>query len=286
MYIGVSENVCLDDGEMFGWKDSAETCLGRCYCIYTKSQDSKKALGVLWLRILVTTESIMCAIYQVENIVMFVSCAVTEECAAFGEALSAHHLPKLLMAFQLWSIRKITAEQKGAAAFSLPSSQGALGLLLFAECALWVGCTNCPAGNPSSSRRCWGVPVSMTATGFVQCHPALLFPFSNRLRLEHCLMHLISFWFRMPAPEVCTELVSSLTSFSCLGHLKMENLICSDSFSLSDFPPWVEMLMPLDSPHLSADAAVGLGDAPIQGFWLFLPFQYFLLLFPVSLEGS
>lgn len=90
--------------------------------------------------------------------------------------------------------------------------------------------------------------------------------FSNSLCLDHCLMHLISFLFQAPAPEVCTELVSSLTSFGCVGHLKMGKLICSDGLSLSDFSPWVEMHTPLDSPSLSAGAVEGLGDVPVPGF--------------------
>ena len=68
------------------------------------------------------------------------------------------------------------------------------------------------------------------------------------------------------SPEVCIELVSSLMSFGCRGHLKMENLICSDGLSLSEFSPCVEMLIPLDSPSLFAGAVRGLGDIPIPAF--------------------
>lgn len=91
-------------------------------------------------------------------------------------------------------------------------------------------------------------------------------PFSNRLCLDHCLMRLISFWFQALAPKVCSQLVSLLKSFGCLGHLKMGNLICSDGLSLSDFSRWVGMLVPLDSHSLSAGAGGGLGDVPGPGF--------------------
>lgn len=78
-------------------------------------------------------------------------------------------------------------------------------------------------------------------------------------------MHFISFVFQAPGSKACAELVSSLTCFGCLGHLKMGNLIRSDGLSPSDFPPWVEMLLPLDPAVLFDGAEWGLHDVPIPG---------------------
>lgn len=76
-------------------------------------------------------------------------------------------------------------------------------------------------------------------------------------------MHLISFLFQAAAPKVCAGLVSSLTCFGCLGHLEMGNLICSEGPSPSDFPPWVELLLPSDPAVLSGGAEWGLHDVHI-----------------------
>lgn len=172
----------------------------------------------------------------------------------------------------------------------------------------WVGCTNCPVspalntGSIPGARRGWDVLLSVIVIDFVQCLSALYFSFffhffflfPNRLCLIHCLIHLISFWFEATIPEVCTELVSSLTSFGRLRCLKMGNLICSDGLSLSDFSPRVKMLMPLDSPSLAAAAWVCM-MYPFQAFdfsSVFNIFPLFLCCFPggvivlMSVEAS
>lgn len=95
-----------------------------------------------------------------------------------------------------------------------------------------------------------------------------------------CLMHLISLWFQATAPEVCTELVSSLISFGSLGSLKMENLICSDSLFKS-FSPWIEVYMPLDSLSPQTNLVGALSKVPVLCFHPTLPPQQFsLLCFP------
>lgn len=124
-----------------------------------------------------------------------------------------------------------------------------------------VGCSGCPGG-------CTPAPggAGVFCLGFVLClPPPLLFLSFLKLCLSpyHYLMHLISFLCHAPAPKVCAELVSSLTCFGCLAHLEMGNLICSDGPSPSDFPPWVELLLPLDSAVLPAGAEWGLHDVPI-----------------------